>query len=124
MKKQSNRRILSHSNGFGRDVIFGKATSEKQENIKVNEGTTDRDFTVGTFSRDTVIKEIVVNVRTLERRFNERIDGEFSNIVDTVQDRIQNGILTCIENKFGPKIEIVIRSINKCSGQCCNKFRT
>ena len=40
-----------------------------------------------------------------------------SNIVDTVEDRIQNAILTAIDNIVTPKIELAIRSINASSGR-------
>ena len=40
-----------------------------------------------------------------------------SNIVDTVEDRIQNAILTAIDNIVTPKIELAIRSINVSSGR-------
>ena len=40
-----------------------------------------------------------------------------SNIVDTVEDRIQNAILTAIDNILAPKIELAIRSINASSGR-------
>ena len=53
-----------------------------------------------------------MNVKTLERFFSERIDKEMSNIVDTVQDRIQNAILTAIDGFVAPKIYLAIRSIN------------
>ena len=39
-----------------------------------------------------------------------------SNIVDTVEDRIQNAILTANDNIVAPKIELAIRSINASSG--------
>ena len=58
-----------------------------------------------------------MSVKTLERCFNERIDREMSNIVDTVEDRIQNAIFTAIENIVAPKIELPIRSINASSGR-------
>ena len=40
-----------------------------------------------------------------------------SNIVDTVEDRIQNAILTTIDNIVTPKIELAISSINASSGR-------
>ena len=43
-----------------------------------------------------------------------------SNIVDTVEDRIQNAILAAIDNIVAPKIELAIRSINASSGQDVN----
>ena len=91
-KRQSSKRLLGQLDDFDQDMIIGNAASARQENIVVNEGTNDRDFTVGTSSNNTAINENVVNVKTLERCFNEKIDREMSNIVDTVEDRIQNAI--------------------------------
>ena len=116
-KRQSNRRLLSQLDDFDRDVIIGNAASERQKNIVVSEGTNNRDFTVGTSSDNIAINDSTVNVKTLERCFNERIDREMSNIVDTVEDRIQNAILTAIGNVVAPKIELAIRSINAFSGR-------
>ena len=116
-KRQSNKRLLSQLDDFDQDMIIGNVVSERQENAVVNMGTNDRDFTVSNSSNNTAVNENVMNVKTLERRFNERIDREMSNIVDTVEDRIQNAILTAIENIVAPKIELAIRSINASSGR-------
>ena len=116
-KRQSNKRLLSQLDDFDRDMIIGNAVSERQENAVVNEGTNDRDFTVGTSSNDSIVNGNAMSVKTLERCFNEKIDREMSNIVDTVEDRIQNAILTAIDNIVAPKIELAIRSINASSGR-------
>ena len=79
--------------------------------------TNDRDFTVGTSSINIAINRSTENMKTLERCFNERIDREMSIIVDTVEDRIHNAILTAIDNIVAPKIELAIRSINASSGR-------
>ena len=42
---------------------------------------------------------------------------EMNNIVETVEDRIQNAILTAIHNIVAPKIELAIRSKNASSGR-------
>ena len=39
------------------------------------------------------------------------------NIVDTVEDRIRNAILTAFDSIVAPKIELAIRSINASSGR-------
>ena len=119
-KRQSNKRLLSQLDDFDRDMIIGNAASDRQENAVVNEGTNDRDFTVGTSSNDSIVNGNAMSVKTLERCFNERIDREMSNIVDTVEDRIQNAILTAIDNIVTPKIELAIRSINASSGRDAN----
>ena len=116
-KRQTNKKILSQFDDFDQDMIIGNAASEIQENVVVNEGTNDRDFTVSNSSNNTAVNESAMNVKTLERCFHKKIDREKSNIVDTVEDRIQNAILTAIENIVAPKIELAIRSINASSGR-------
>ena len=98
-------------------MIIGNAVSERLENAVVNEGTDDQGFTVGTSNNDSVVNGSAMTMKTLERYFNKKIDREMSNIVDTVEDRIQNAILTAIENIVVPKIELAIRSINASSGR-------
>ena len=98
-------------------MVIGNAASERQGNIVVNEGTNDRDFTVGTSSDNIAINESTVNVKTLVRCFNERIDRETSNMVDTVEDRIQNASLAACDNIVSPKIELAIRLIIASSGR-------
>ena len=116
-KKQSNRRLLSQLEDFDQNMIIGNAFSERQENIVVNGGTNDRVFTVGTSSNISVANGNAMIVKTLERCFNEKTDREMSNIVDTVEDRIQNAILTAIDNIVAPEIELAIRSINASAGR-------
>ena len=116
-KRQSNKRLLSQLDDFDQDMIIGNTVSESQENAVVNEEANDRDFTAGTSNDDSVINGNAMSMKTLEKCFNERIDREMSNIVDTVEDRKQNAILTAIENIVAPKIELAIRSINASSGQ-------
>ena len=98
-------------------MIIGNAVSEIQENAVVNEGTNDPDFTVAVSNNDSVINGNAMSVKTLERRFNERIDRKMSNIIDTVEDRIQNAILTTFDKIVAPKTELAIRSINASFGR-------
>ena len=114
-KIQSNRRLLRQLDDFDQDIIIGNAASESRENTAVNKGTNDQDLTVGTSSNNLATDENAVNVETLEKCFNERIDREMCNIVDTVEDRIQNAILTAIDSIVAPTIELAIRSISASS---------
>ena len=59
----------------------------------------------------------LVNVKTFERCFNERIDREMGNNVDTVEHRIQSAILTAFDSNISPKSELAVRSINAFSGR-------
>ena len=115
-KRHSNKRLLSQLDDFDRDMIIGNDVSERQESVVVNKSTDDQDVTVGTSNNDSVVNGNAMSVKSLERCFIERIDREMSNIVDTVEDRIQNAILTAIENIVAPKIELAVRSISASSG--------
>ena len=98
-------------------MVIGNAASEKEENIMLSEGTNDRDFSVGNSGKNIAVNESTANVKTLERCFNERLEREMSIIVDTVEDRIQNSILTTIDNTVAPKIELAIKSKNASPGR-------
>ena len=110
------RRLLSQLDYFDQDVIIGNTTNDKQENATVIEATSDQEFTVVNPGSDLATNKNAVKVKTLERCFNERIDREMGNIVDTVEDRIQNAILTALDSIITPKIELAIKSINASSG--------
>ena len=98
-------------------MVIGNDVSQSQESVAFNKSTDDRDFTVGTSNNDSVVNGFAMSVKTLERCFIEWIDREMSNILDTVEDRIQNATLTAIENIVAPKIELAIRSKNASSGR-------
>ena len=102
-KRQSNKRLLSHLDDFDQNVIIGNTASERQENVVVNEGFNDQDFTVGTSNVTSIINENVLNMKTLERCFNERIDREMENIVETVEDRIQSQRQVIVSTADQPK---------------------
>ena len=108
--RQSNGRFLSQSDDFDQDIVIGKTMNGKRENATVNEGTADQEFTVLISDSNPAVSEYLVNVTTLEGCFNERIDKEMGNIVDTVENRIQNKILTAIDSIITPKSEIAIKS--------------
>ena len=57
-ERQSSRRLLSQLEDFHQSIFIGNTASERYEEIKVNEGTGDQDFTVGTFGSDLLLMKI------------------------------------------------------------------
>ena len=90
---------------------------DRQENATVNEGAGYQEYTVGNLDSKLAANEYMVNRKTLESCFDERIDREMGNFVETVGDRIQNAMLAAIDSFDAPKIEFAIRSINASSLQ-------
>ena len=82
--------------------------SDSQGNVVLKENTGDQEISVDIFGSNLATNEILVHVKILETCFNERTDMEKGNIVDTVEGKIQNAILTAIDSIFVPKIELAL----------------
>ena len=91
--------------------------SNRQGNSTIIKGTDDQVFTVGTSDNYLMAKEITVKVETMEEFFNGKIDKKRTIRVDTVEDWIQNAILTAFDNNITCKIELTVRSNNASSAQ-------
>ena len=81
--------------------------SDRQEKNTGSKGTADQEVFVGNSDGGPAFDGNVVNVKTLEL-FNGEVDQEMGKIVDTVEDRIQNAILTAIDKVYPLKIELAI----------------
>ena len=77
-KRQSDRNFLSQLDDFDQDIIIGNTSSERQENIMVNEGTNDRDCTVGTSSDISVTNENTVNVKPWKDVLMKGLTGKWA----------------------------------------------
>ena len=82
-KKEPIRRLFSQLDDFDQDFVIGIIASDRHENTTVNEGTGHQDFTAGTSDDNLMTNEDTVNVTTLERCFNERIDREILTLSKT-----------------------------------------
>ena len=58
-----------------------------------------------------------MKMETLEKCFNERIDKEINDIVDTVEDRIQKATLTTNDSIITAEIILAFISITASSGR-------
>ena len=109
--------LLSQLVDFDQDFIFGDAANSGQQVVVDKDYVVDQTFTVKNKGSNLTAKEINVNVQTSDRCFNERIDWEMVNIVDTVEDRIQNAILTAIDHKITGRIGLAVRLSYASSGR-------
>ena len=75
-KRQSNKRLLGQLDDFDQDIVVGNAASERQENILVNEGTNDRDFTAGTVIDNSAVTGNAMNVKTWKGVLTKELIGK------------------------------------------------
>ena len=95
-----------------KEVSFVDAASNRQQNFKVKIGTVDQKITANESGNNSTPNEKTVNLQTSERCFNESIDRELVNLVDTVEDTIQNAILTAMDIIIIPRVELALRPMN------------
>ena len=115
-KRQQNRRHPRQLDDFDKDDIISDNWNNGQQNVIFNDSTVDREITVNNNGTIPTTNEITMNVQTLERCLNERIDRQMGNIGDTVEDSIQNAILIAIESINTPRIELAVKAIETNSG--------
>ena len=104
-KTLRNRRLVSQKDNFGQDYIFGVAESSGKQNVVVTSGPADQQFTFKNNDRIPTTKEKTANGQTSEGSVTDRIDKEKCIIVETVEDRFQNALLTAIDDIIPPRIE-------------------
>ena len=73
-KKQSSGRRFSQLDDFDQDNYIGNTVNYRQENATVSECTGAQELTVDISDNKLMAYENTVNVKTLERCFNEGID--------------------------------------------------
>ena len=121
-ERQHNRKLLSQLDYFDRYIIIGDAVSGERQNIVVNNGLVDCEFTVNDVSNPK-INENAVKVQTLRKRVTHWIDREMGDVFDMFEYRIQNSISTVIDKIITLRIELRVRSKNASSGQYASSVR-
>ena len=72
--------------------------SDREQNNKVVEGVGEQEVTVSNLEKKLTANENVVKVKTLELCFDDNTDKKMGIFNDTVEDKIQNAILTAIDS--------------------------
>ena len=97
---------------FDQDVIIGDAASSVRQNVLVNNSPADHEFTINNKFDNSVTNENTVDVRKLEKCPTDRVVREMCNIVGTVEDRIENAILTAVDNIITLRIELAENALS------------
>ena len=114
MKRQSDRRFFNQLECFDQIYNIDKTVNDGQENAKSMKVPVTKHFPVVI---PTINQRECGDSENLGKMFKWNSDREMGNFVVIVEDRIQNAILTAIDSKFTPKIELAIRSINASSDE-------
>ena len=103
-KRQQVKKRVSQFLDLDQEVIIADAISSEPHNAMVNNGPVDREFTVNNKKSISTTYGNTVNDQALERNFIDRTDNKTPNRIGTVEDRIQDVILSAIDQFITPRI--------------------
>ena len=115
-KKKPIRRLFCQLDYFDHDVNIGDAARSKKQNV-ANNDRVDREFSVIDTDSSAVVYENSVDVQMLKRILTNRNTNEMSNVVEKLEEKILNALLTAMDNIIIPRIELAVRSMKASSGQ-------
>ena len=116
-KEQQNRKKLSHINNFDQEFSIVDAASGEGRNVEVDDRQIDREFTINTNNSMAVAIESTLDIQTLETSLIDRIAREVSCVVEKIENRSQNAVLTSMFSNIIPCNELVVISMNASSGR-------
>ena len=114
-KKQQNKRLFSKLGEADTDFIIGHSnhglqTENRGNMVNVN---TSSDNT----NNPTQVNHSQVDVHTLEDYIVSKVQSEVDNVITTIETRVQDALLTAIENLVIPRVELALKSANASSGR-------
>ena len=112
-KKQQNKRFFSQLSE--RVTDFGLSNHDVQnENI---DSVTHRGTSSDNTNNVTQVNYPQVDMNTVEDNFVSKVRSEVDNVLTTVETRVQDAVLTAIENLVIPRVESAMKSTNEYSGR-------
>ena len=109
-KKQQNKRRFSQLIERDTDFMIGQSNQDEQvegiDNL-ICSGTSSNDA-----SNPTQINYPQVDVQTAEESIVSKVGSEVDNVVTSVETRVQDAVVTAIENLVIPRVELAMKSAN------------
>ena len=88
--------------------VIGNSVNGGRQNIEVNIGQIDAEFTFDNNNSCMSIIRNAFNIQILVKSFTYGTFEEVDNVFDTVENRIRHTILTAMDRIFVPKIELAV----------------
>ena len=114
-KKQQNKRLFSQLSERDTDFMVGQSNDDVQnENIN---SATHRGRCSDNSNSLTQVNYSQVDMHTLEKNIVCKVRNEVDNVMTTVETRVQDVVLTAIENLMIPRVKLAMKSTNASSGR-------
>ena len=111
--RQQNKRLLSQLYESNTDFRIGQNNHGTQFEETAN--TAGETTTLNNINNSIQINGSQVDLHTIEQNIVIKVCSEVNNVMTMVETKIQNAVLTAIENLVIPRVKIAMKSINASS---------
>ena len=114
-KKQQSKRFFRQLSERYTDFLIGQSNYDAQTESR--DSVTFRGTSSDNRSNPTQVNYLQLDMYTLEENIVRKVRSEVGNVLTTVETRIQDAVLTAIENIVIARVEFAMKSANASSGR-------
>ena len=114
-KRQQNKRLLRQLIDSDTEFMIGQNSHETQPGYGGN--TVNESTTLNNVKNLIQVNSSQVDVHTLENNLVNKIRSEVDKVMTSVETRVQDVVLTAIENLVISRVELAMKSVNASSGR-------
>ena len=112
-KRLQNKRLLNQLSESDTDFMMGQNNYGAQNENRSN--TADGNITLNSTNNPTQVGGPEVDMHTGEKNIVHKVRSEVVSVMTTVETRVQDAVLTAIENLMIPGTELAMKSVNASS---------
>ena len=112
--KQQNKRLFSPLSERDTDSMIGQNNQDEQIESRYN--MICRGISSDNVGNRTRVNYPQKDVHTPEENFVSKVRSEVDIVITSVETRVQDAVLTEIENLVNPRMELTMKSVNAPSG--------
>ena len=100
--------------------MIGQSNHEALTDSRAN--AVDRNPCLNNTKDPNQVNKSQVDMHTLEENIVSKVGSEMDRVMTTVETRVQDAVMTAIENLVIPRVELEIKSVNASSGHGLGSF--
>ena len=108
-KKQENKRVLSQLSESDAEFLIRQTNREAQTENRSN--VADGDISLNNANSLTQISGSQVDLYTLYKNIANKVRSEVDSVMTVVETRVQDAVLTAVENLPIPGVELAMKSV-------------
>ena len=113
-KKHQKKKLFSHLDESDADFMIRQSNDEIQAERRTN--MVDGGIPSNNLNGPVQINSSPVDMYTLEENIVSKVRSEVDSVMTTVKTRVQDAVLTVIENLVIPRVELAMKSVTGSSG--------